>query len=163
MTRLSYAWLRCCCKQDKWEKNQDKEKSDAGAIPSWTLWRMPVVRSGQMKANVLSKVSSSSPSAAWTGLTPAEKAADPEMQHQFHILSTEDGQRTNFFCHHCSLSQSVYSLSGREIDSDYLPHVNEFKVQLLGSSSSWGHSVLMCGGHLWRKPRDAFSLIVLLN
>lgn len=81
------------------KRNQDKKKSDASAIPSSTLWRMLVVSSGkgQMKANVLNKVSSSSPSAAWTGLTPAGKAADPEMQHPFHILSIKDGQRTNIF------------------------------------------------------------------
>lgn len=51
-----------------------------------------------MEAKPLNKVSSSSPSAAWTGLTPARTSTNSEMQQPAHILSSEDRQRTTVFC-----------------------------------------------------------------
>lgn len=57
----------------------------------WSGW-------GQMEAKTLNKVGYSSPSAAWTGIIPARTTTNSEMQQPAPILSSEDRQRTTFFC-----------------------------------------------------------------
>lgn len=51
-----------------------------------------------MEAKTLNKVGYSSPSAAWTGIIPARTTTNSEMQQPAPILSSEDRQRTTFFC-----------------------------------------------------------------
>lgn len=47
----------------------------------------------------LNEVSSSSPSAAWTGITPAGKPTNSEIQQPAHVLSLEDRQHVDIFGH----------------------------------------------------------------
>lgn len=74
------------------------------AFTQWQAWVHPSFNTvemhtadvwsgqGHMEAKTVNKVISSSPSAAWTGLTPARTSTNSEMQQLAHILSSEDHQ-----------------------------------------------------------------------
>ncbi|TMS20316.1 hypothetical protein E3U43_006809 [Larimichthys crocea] len=99
---------------------------------------------GHMKAKTLNKVCSSSPSAAWTGLTPARTSTNSEMQQPAHIRSSEDHQT---FCEDCSVPPllSFMFINGFTHSQDGKSTItssqfaDKFKLRVVGLSSPSGH------------------------
>lgn len=116
----------------------------------------------------LNKVSSSSPSAAWTGITPAGKPTNSEIQQPAHVLSLEDRQHVDIFGHvlwgplflttfyYSSFHQWFTHLSGWEI-KQWLPA----KLLINSRCSCW-----VCplpSGHIDRSACEAKGQDVSLS